>query len=353
MYRRCLHCRADLGSNHALPVTVGQQMAFDSAKGRLWVICPHCARWNLTPLEERWEAIDEAERLYRRTPKRVATDNIGMAQVSDALQLVRIGEPLRPEFAAWRYGAEFLRRRVRSYIDAVVGSAVSIGLAAALASTGLTALAFGPVGAVRQSGERRRGGTPVRLPDGSIVRVFSFCAGASWLRREEDGSVSLQLRAWRPRGDRPVRRRLGLPGSYELVTAPRLSGDAMVGALRTVLPFANQDGASKRRVHEAVQQLEAQPEFSAMVHGSIPMTGGNWSTPDRALVQVDLTTRLALEMALHEADERAAFADDLTALEARWREAEEIAAIADDLLLPEDIRERVERGRGTPGDAVG
>ncbi len=46
-------------------------------------------------------------------------------------------------------------------------------------------------------------------------------------------------------------------------------------------------------------------------------------------------TRLALEMALHEEDERRALEGELWRLEQAWREAEEIAAIADDLLLPE------------------
>jgi hypothetical protein len=68
------------------------------------VVCRHCERWNLSPLEERWEAIEEAERLYRDTRKRVATDNIGLAKLRDGTTIVRIGEPLRPEFAAWRYG---------------------------------------------------------------------------------------------------------------------------------------------------------------------------------------------------------------------------------------------------------
>lgn len=44
-------------------------------------------------------------------------------------------------------------------------------------------------------------------------------------------------------------------------------------------------------------------------------------------------TRLALEMALHEEQERRALEGELWMLERAWREAEEIAAIADRLLL--------------------
>ena len=43
--------------------------------------------------------------------------------------------------------------------------------------------------------------------------------------------------------------------------------------------------------------------------------------------------RLALEMAVHEDDERRAMAGELDALEQRWRKAEEIARIADSLAL--------------------
>ena len=41
--------------------------------------------------------------------------------------------------------------------------------------------------------------------------------------------------------------------------------------------------------------------------------------------------RLAMEMALHDDDERRAMEGELAALEARWREADEIAKIADAL----------------------
>ncbi|HEX8904114.1 MAG TPA: hypothetical protein VF771_04690, partial [Longimicrobiaceae bacterium] len=50
--------------------------------------------------------------------------------------------------------------------------------------------------------------------------------------------------------------------------------------------------------------------------------------PDRALVPEGA---LALEMALHEEQERRAMQGELALLESAWREAEEIAAIADKL----------------------
>src|SRR3954470_22847666 len=108
MYSTCLFCNAGLGANDTVEhFAVGQRLAFDADKGRLWVVCTRCARWNLTPIEERHEAIEECERLFRGTYARVSTDNVSFARLRSGLELIRIGRPLRPEFAAWRYAGEF------------------------------------------------------------------------------------------------------------------------------------------------------------------------------------------------------------------------------------------------------
>ena len=103
MFSTCIFCNKPLGKNESLEAfPVGERIAFDAARGRLWVVCRSCERWNLSPLDERWEAIDQAEKLYRDTRRRVSTDNIGLAKLREGTTLVRIGEPQRPEFAAWR-----------------------------------------------------------------------------------------------------------------------------------------------------------------------------------------------------------------------------------------------------------
>src|ERR671933_2075852 len=97
----CLFCHAALGHNEVIEhFPVGRRLAFDAAKGRLWVICARCRRWNLSPIEERWEAIEECERRFRATRTRVSTEHIGLARLPEGLELVRIGAPLRPEFPA-------------------------------------------------------------------------------------------------------------------------------------------------------------------------------------------------------------------------------------------------------------
>jgi hypothetical protein len=78
MFSTCLFCHGPLGRNDAIaPFAVGRRLAFDAKKGRLWVICPDCSRWNLTPVEERWEAIEECERRFRDTRVRVSTSRSG------------------------------------------------------------------------------------------------------------------------------------------------------------------------------------------------------------------------------------------------------------------------------------
>ncbi|WP_419941959.1 hypothetical protein [Candidatus Palauibacter sp.] len=54
MYQTCMFCKKPLGSNEVVETfPVGRRLAFDVAKGRLWVVCRKCLRWNLTPLDER------------------------------------------------------------------------------------------------------------------------------------------------------------------------------------------------------------------------------------------------------------------------------------------------------------
>jgi hypothetical protein len=115
VYTTCYHCLSPLGRNVVLaPFPVGRRVAFDAERARLWAVCDACGRWNLAPLDERWAAIDECERLFRRAPRRYGTSNIALAALPDGTELVRIGPAPRPELAAWRYGGELLRTRART-----------------------------------------------------------------------------------------------------------------------------------------------------------------------------------------------------------------------------------------------
>src|SRR3954463_12936621 len=138
MYTTCLFCHSDLGANEVIEsFPIGRRLAFDAANGRLWVVCRKCERWNLTPLEERWEAIEQCERLFSATRLKVSTDNIGLSRLREGLELIRIGQPQRPEMAAWRYGDQFGRRRRRYLLWSGAGIAAVTGLVIAGPVTGL------------------------------------------------------------------------------------------------------------------------------------------------------------------------------------------------------------------------
>ena len=135
MYTACMFCQSPLGVNdHIEHFPIGRRLAFDTAKGRLWVVCRRCAQWNLAPLEERWEAVEECERAYRAVRARVSTAEIGLAKLADGLDLVRIGAPLRPEFAAWRFGDQFGVRRRKTMLSVAGGSVLAVGTGAAIVS---------------------------------------------------------------------------------------------------------------------------------------------------------------------------------------------------------------------------
>ena len=63
------------------------------------------------------------------------------------------------------------------------------------------------------------------------------------------------------------------------------------------------------------------------------------------MARLPVPVRLAVEMALHEEQERRALEGELWRLERAWEEAEEIAGISDGLLLPEGVDDFVERHR--------
>src|SRR4051812_46335370 len=177
MYSTCLFCHANLGANHAVEhFHVGRRLAFDPAKGRLWVVCQKCERWNLTPIEERWEAIEECERTFGATKTRVSTDEIGLARITEGLELVRIGKPQRPEFAAWRYGDQFGRRRRISYLKGgavLLGAGVIplVGMVSGLATGALATAGLNFLPNLASYVERNRVVATIHAPNGTILNV--------------------------------------------------------------------------------------------------------------------------------------------------------------------------------------
>ena len=337
VYSTCLFCHSNLGKNEVLEsLPVGRRIAFDPAQGRLWVVCTDCGRWNLTPFEDRWEALEACECLFRGTRLRVATDNIGLASPEWGLELVRVGRALLPEIASWRYGTKLLSRAT-----SLAGYAKNLGVNRR-AVMKLRTLPRRHEVLARVRGETRE----------RITIRYAHLPDAELLRPDRDG-------VWRLR----VRHDLGLA---------TLTGREAMKTARVLLALLNDGSAPERLVREAVAKLDDAADTDsffgrvgslamATSWGRIPAllarnnppgesaalaerlivrlatrsfwsrggTGSEERTPLHWIPDVD---RLALEMAANEDIERQALAGELRQLEEAWREAEEIAAIADHLL---------------------
>ena len=349
MYSSCISCSANLGANTAIEAfPVGRRLAYDGALGRLWVVCRACGRWNLTPLEERWEAIEECERAFGGTRLRAATDNITLARHAAGLELVRVGAPSAQELAAWRYSDRLARRRWQ----AMAAAAASV---AALAATGYGLVALGAggaggiaLGALGIAGSRR---VVARVPTESgpfLVRPLHL-ARAAWTPALGDAALTVAVRA---RGF----------GTGELHTVAEASGDQAVTLLARALARLNRHSGSPAQIAGAVRVLEAHgdplhgasfaeaygrdvmlralPRIFAPHHERVLR---DWQRAGRRMTLSLLPTesRLALEMAVNEDVERRAMRGELAGLEHAWREASEIAQIADALLVPPGVMERM------------
>jgi hypothetical protein len=337
MYKACIYCQRKLGDNEAVEnFPVGRRIAFDQEKGRLWVVCERCRRWNLSPLDQRWEAIEECERQFYDTTNRFSTDNIGLARLPEGLELVRIGRPQRREFAAWRYGKQFLRRRVRQLVETGVKvAAVGVGAIFGVYIVGVFAAGQDKVIArVRnESGDSLK----VTLKDAQKMKLIETA--------HAEGGWALELKY------RERERNWGILGRYGKGKAKitQLDGPTAIRAAGRILPKVNAFGGSNSQVHDAVQMIEEarSPErlfkISAAARGEERSNFFNWGVDATRVGKMDATTRLALEMASHEETERRAFEGELADLEDAWREAEEIAAIADGLLLPESVEDWIRR----------
>ncbi|MGM0668612.1 MAG: hypothetical protein ACQET1_02780 [Gemmatimonadota bacterium] len=339
MYSTCMFCNQALGRNEVIEhFPIGRRLSFDAEKGRLWVVCRKCERWNLTPIEERWEAIEDCERLYHGIRTRASTENVGLARHREGLELVRIGAPLRPEFAAWRYGDQFGRRRKKAIIvgvgaGAVLGTVLVAG-AVTGAISGVFMGQFGNFFNLYRNGRtlvkvREEDGTLLKLkqPDLDKTRILSAGEADEWVIELKRGKLN---RRW--------------------------GGEDALRMANRIIPAINRSGGRKGVVQEAVREIEEAghpTEFLRLASlTGIDGTGNLWkrspgngswrAVKDKHLGligRLPVSSRMALEMALHEEQERRALQGELKVLEAAWKRAEEIAAISDDLLLPEGTSE--------------
>jgi len=329
VYTICMFCNKPLGANEVVEsFPVGRRLAFDAEKGRLWVVCRKCERWNLTPLEERWEAVEACEKLFRGTRVRVSSENIGLARHPEGLELVRIGRPLRPEFAAWRYGDQFGRRRRRYLLYGAAGTA-AVGAALVGSLTGAAGLmAISIMWQPVQIWMNRRTVVRLRTDDNRKIKLQPHHLLATRIRDDDGPGPGFKLQ---------IRKGKKKTTWHEGTEAWRVAGQ--------ILPGLNTAGGKRQTVSAAVARIEdtGHPErFLAELAAS---AGRRYARHAGVLGKLSKPTQLAFEMALHEEQERRALEGELWLLERAWEEAEEIAAISDDMFLPEGTEDFLAKHR--------
>ena len=345
MYSTCLFCSTDVGRNDVVEhFPIGRRLAFDAAKGRLWAICPSCDRWNLSPLDERWEAIEECERTFRATRLRVSTDNIGLAKLTEGLELVRIGAPMRPEFAAWRYGPRFGHRRRRAQIIAGTGIAATVLASVALGPTLAPALTLGAISIIVVPGITTVMGV---IPMVGVLAARDYMQNervVARLSRPVDDTGRRQPVTIRARHVVSAELRVDDSGGSATFDVPHdtgwahFEGTAAIHTASVILAGANRFGASDRDVSDAVARIDQHGDATAYLAATSNLGTSRGKIMSmlnlyRCLGALHLVPaeRLALEMAMHEETERRALEGELAVLAEAWKEAEEIAEIADGL----------------------
>ena len=327
MYKTCAFCNATLdGDGGSSGLGVGRRLAFDEWKARLWVVCPKCARWNLTPLDDRLERIEALARAASAARLLAYTEQVALLRWQH-YDLIRVGKPPRIELAGWRYG-ERLRARNRERAKIVVPltlAAVGLGIAANVALGGSFGFLAWNLG---------------RSVDGIYVGLI----GARRVRLVEPpicdhcGTV-LQLKA------KHVQHARVIPDAHKEVgvlvscsschrEAALLTGPDASAILRQGLAYLNLSRSGRRKAEDAARVVDQAGGADQLIR----------SVARRSLTLRSLRPegRLALEMAV---DER----DEVLELERQWRDAEEIAEIADgtlstDAALEEEIKRLRDQG---------
>lgn len=359
MYSTCLFCRSKLGSNETIEhFPVGRRLAFDSKNGRLWVVCRSCEKWNLSPIEERWEAIEECERAFEGTRLRVSTDEIGLARPREGLELVRIGKPKRPELAAWRYGDQFGRRRKKRIVLAGVAAASAGAIIVgqfAFGAFASTAAAIQIANGVRGMILRRSRGVVLNAKGERLALSSKQVEECSivWSRSKSDWSLVIPWTDWWKFGSGKGFDVLSAEAKEYLRNSGTTSGIIEVEgveakhALSKLLASVNLAGGTAKTVQSAVSAIEDVGDADNFLRRSGQMFAANrrllgMTMVGSGLLAIPNETRLAMEIATNEQTEREALLGELGLLEQAWREAEEVASISDKLLVSRKIQEALQ-----------
>jgi hypothetical protein len=316
MFHTCAFCSGALGGDGgASGLAVGRRFAFDGWKSRAWVICQRCGRWNLTPLDDRLDAVAALEHMAAAGRVAATTSQVALVR-SGAYDVVRVGQPPRVEMAGWRYG-ERLKARQRERLKVVVPvtlAVVGVTIATNIAAGGSSAWLFAQVPRLGDAvytglvGNRKVGiEPPVCAHCGAIMVLRARHVLEARLTRTTHQDLALLLRC-------PRCKDLGA----------MLEGANAERALRHGLTYVNlrKGRRVKRKAAEAASIVERRGGPQELI--------GRAARDELRLSTLKGAEGLALEMAV---DEQA----EVRELEREWRRAEEIAEIADNLLTPPAI----------------
>lgn len=301
----CLFCDNELTDGRTRP-------AFDPWLGRLWRICPHCRRWNVVPLEERWEALEALERAARDEGRSVLrTEHLDLIETPDR-QLVRVGRAPRPELAGWRYGDVLPDARGGGFLAWL--RRVVLGIPTTPFGYGA---GYGALLSDAEGMQKRWFASPFIEDAPTLTAAFLHVPLAE---RCPSCGRPMGLAPWSFQGVRLVGDAGGGPGASVAATCGLCASDVAVpladarGALRLGLSIVNRghrDRETARTAARAVDRADGPEGLVAALSRDEPSLG-----------ELGVPERLALGMAM---DEQA----EAELLEAEWREAEELAAIVD------------------------
>ena len=336
MFQRCLVCHTPFPSNETLEhFPLGIRVAFDPGKGRLWAVCRECKRWTLAPIEERWEALEELERIVQDRARLLSqTDNIALLRY-ERLEIVRVGRANLAEQSWWRYGTELAKRR-KNYKALSAAGAIGAGAAiwGGMATGGLSFVAAWILWDK----------LPGTIPE--AARWFRF-GGDVWRGRARCHRCGYTFRrlSYRRRGELILRHTGEMEPTGIRYRCPRcrehregglhLDGREAEHTLRRALAYHHFEGASERTVTSAtrlIQEAGTPTELARILLrdgkrlGSLGRTGG-----------------IALEIAANEASEQRLLELELNELELHWEREEELAAIIDGELTPLPLLETLRR----------
>lgn len=336
MYRRCLVCHTPFPDNETLEhFPRGIRVAFDPSRGRLWAVCRECKRWSLVPIEERWEALEELEKLTRDRARLLSqTENIALLR-AERLEIVKVGRANLAEQSWWRYGSELAQRRKKFKTLSAAGA---IGVGAAVWG-GLTTGTIGFVAAWILWDK-----LPGTIPDaarwlrfgGDVWRGSTRCPRCGHLFRKVPYRQRGDLVLSHGRESEPAELSYRCPRCRDFREGGlHLHGREAEHTLKRVLAYHHFEGASERTVISATRLIQEAGSPTDLTR--ILLRDG------KRLGDLGRTGGIALEIAANESSEQRLLELELSELEAHWRTEEELASIIDGELTPLPLLETLRR----------